>query len=100
MTTNVELVTILDNAIKAGAPAHVGAASSGQIMPSTFCTAWPVVKPILQTIGAVVTWVPVYGVTASLVWNGLLTIAQNLYDTECVVTPAVVTPPASTARLR
>lgn len=94
MTTNVELVNIIDDAIKQGAAAHVGAAGAGQIMPGTFCTAWPVVKPILQTVGAVVTWVPVYGVTAGLVWSGLLQIAQNLYDTQCTV-PAVAAPPAT-----
>ncbi len=82
-------IDILNDQFKnADAPALLGAASSGQVSFPGFCQAWPMAKPILQALGVGISWIPVYGQAAALIYNGLLQIADQEYQLNCTVTPS------------
>lgn len=84
----MEPIDILNNQFT-NPPQHLAAAATaGQIQFPGFCQAWPLAKPILAALGAAIAWIPVYGQAASLVFNGLLAIADQEYQLNCVVTPS------------
>ncbi len=77
-------ISILNSQFQSTPPNLLGAPVTGaQASFPSFCQAWPLVKPILSTLGVAIAWIPVYGQAASLVYNGLLQIAENEYQLNC-----------------
>jgi GH25 family lysozyme M1 (1,4-beta-N-acetylmuramidase) len=66
------------------APAGPVAAVAPQIAAEQdFCSLWPTAKPILQTVGGIVSLIPGVGAGAGPVLNSLVSVGDQIYSSTC-----------------
>lgn len=87
-----DYLVILDNALQGvpddHLPAELRALKAGGVSNLNFCTSWPMIKPMVQLLGAAIPGLfPGYGAIIAASLGGLLAIGQSIYDTQCAVTP-------------
>jgi hypothetical protein len=61
---------------------------NAQAAPQSFCTVWPVAKPILQLIAGIAPLIPGVGVGAGAALTALIAAGQAVHDQTCGPTTA------------